>query len=898
MPGTVYSGFTLYGSPTALYGRASAQLLNAQARKVRETGLYAQVIDEGLNAWEYVTGVHSQPAAGLGRGFYKPANGTYHQWEPDFWSYRGAGWFCALTNGTIIRLRQGDPSNISDRQLWIQTITDPTNLSQWTSWSVLYSGTHYGTPVVQESLTPNVYNVYHCKIDGLYRNNVKMIDNDELNWYGDTPPHAMYWRPVVNAANMGWVQTIRRDEYDHHRVIDSFFIEDLQSYSSYDAEPDNGLNYAWHRQTLTAYLSGSTVHGIFAAPLYTDPRDSNGGTVLASFTKDLLLPDHSSTSTLRSFRGIGGGAGNNYLSGVKLTLGGDGYYYLFAYENHGPYKKADEPDTSLGYGFPVWQRSKDFVNWTEPVIGPPIHSAWGGTGMIEVDDYAYFADGEVVYRRPLEIQYYDISNYIPSLNFELPRDNQPASGVIQVANPAGVNDFLQDLSDREIEIYPAIRLETGAWEYTQFDRFFITQCNRSINGNSNRLEMAISNIWGRLDNTMRDVINFVGRTTWDDWSTGKRNEPFNYFFATDTHPTVDDENRLYTRGIVLYTGWKGHNPDITVTFQADTGYGRVITRYQDKDNYFYVEVNAGTLNVYERKAAVNTLMISTGIGTPSVYKIRVRWRWTYLQIWVNDSLVINNFTVDSKVRKQGYAGFAATRGKYKILNFHLEDWETDLNMEDLIRQALAMGDFHDVTVGGGDAKAYALSWGPQTDNDTPAKALQTILETQKLQLAWINNRVQVGRFNDVDPVRTIVDTIIESEEVDEAKRRINLVAIDGNDKFWLEVDTTDAGRRGRMINAYFDLPELLYQDDVTQRAREELKRAAQGSSPGGTTPLYFDLWRMDAVTWIDNAGNEQVVRIEGFSVDIDQSVKPHQRMTFDTSEYSQSSDDGLMEPDE
>jgi len=105
--------------------------------------------------------------------------------------------------------------------------------------------------------------------------------------------------------------------------------------------------------------------------------------------------------------------------------------------------------------------------------------------------------------------------------------------------------------------------------------------------------------------------------------------------------------------------------------------------------------------------------------------------------------------------------------------------------------------------------------------------------------------------------------------------------VDGNDEHWLQADVEDAVDRGYMVPAYFDLPELLDLDAVKARAIEEMKRSAQGSSPGGTTPLFFDLQRMDTITW-----KGVTCRIDGFDVEIKQNEKPSQRQTFDLTDFA------------
>lgn len=886
---TIYGDGSLYADADFQYGRVGSGLINAQAARVRETALRVQVLDEQLNAWELHAGSHSFPDTGLGVGLYLPLNGTFKPYDLETWGLRGRADFAVKTNGDVIRVRNGDPANGSDRQLWWQTITDPGTPSQWTSWSVLYSGSHYGSNTIQIDDDGTTVLVYHCKSDGLYRNNTKVIDNSEFDLNDEK---AIWWIPVEGKPDMGWVMTICKDGYDNRRTNNFYFLADV----SVDSPIwDHTLNYDWNAPGLTGIISndGLTVHGLFNAPIHYNPRDGNNGNELAYFSR---LISSGAVSAMMPIRGIGGGAGVNFISGPRVVKLSDGYYYFTGFEWHRPSSASFSAATSLGYGFPIWARSKDLIHWTDPTVGPPMKNSWGFIGgMLEVDGYVYMADSEEVWRRPIGTITTEVSNYVPEVSFEIPRDNQPATGSLVIANPNGINDAIKALSGREIVIEPGLKVESGIYEYAKFDRFFIGQVNRDIQGGANRLQMSFGNIWTRLDNPMRDITNFVGKFIWDDFSADKRNQAFNYFFVSDSAPTVTNELKLSTRGIVLLTAWKGNNPDIQVQFSNVTGTPRVIVRYVDASNYMYAQVSGTVVSLHEVVAGVTRDLDTSGsITADSSPRIRVRLRWGKYDVWVNDVLILDSFNEPiGPSRKPGYVGFSAT--SYRISNLHVEDWEADLTMADLIKTALAMGDFHDALVGGADSRAVAIVWGPQTDVDTPAAALAQILETEKLQIAWRNGSLEVGRFSEQSPVRTIQDTVIESSEIDEAARRPNLVAIDGNEHYWLEVDTEDAKSRGHMVTSYFDLPELLDQSSVTARAQEEMKRAAQGTSPGGKTPLYFDLWRMDPVTWVDNAGNSQVVRIEGFSVEINQSTMPSQRQTFDTSLFSEGSASSLMD---
>jgi len=472
-----------------------------------------------------------------------------------------------------------------------------------------------------------------------------------------------------------------------------------------------------------------------------------------------------------------------------------------------------------------------------------------------------------------------------------------------------VNDYLLTLSDKEVNILPGLKTPNGLYEYGEFDKFFMKQTTRQLDEKSNRIQLEFGNIWDRAENQLKDVITFVGRFTWDDFKPDGKNEPFNYFFANDTRPSVVGTNhRLRTRGVVLATAWKGHNPDISGTFSGLNGLPRIIFRYLSSKNYWYVQYDRSAgprVSLYKRRDGVETEVafwtVASGGGSipnDATPRMRVRLTWYNVEIWINDTLISSTIPFSGGVEgEEGYTGFSSSTGQYDVGYVHIEDYEYDLTMADLIKTALAMMDYHEVLVSDAGTKAYAITWGPLTDIPTIADALRTSMDAEKLQLIYRDGSVIVGKFNDPTSIKTIQNTIISSDDIQEANRRINFAQVDGNDRFWIEVDSEDTNRRARTIVSYVDIPELTDFNAIQERAREELRRSSMGSSPGGETPLYFDLRRMDTVTWINQAGESKLVRIEGFSVQINQSTKPSQHQKFDLAEYIQSSDGSLIIPE-
>jgi hypothetical protein len=475
---------------------------------------------------------------------------------------------------------------------------------------------------------------------------------------------------------------------------------------------------------------------------------------------------------------------------------------------------------------------------------------------------------------------YDVSNYVPHVNFEIPRSNQESSGECTVANLDGVNDDLLNLSDRRMKIEIGLRVEDGSYEYAEFNDWWIKRVIKNVDGAANRLTIQFGDVWTRLSAALRDNFNFIGQLKWDDWSTGKRNKAFNYFFNSDTAP-VDTDNKLATKGIVLYTGWKGQNATVQAHFTGVSGNPSIVFRYLNPKNYQRIEKQGSTLLLIDRVNGVDNTIDSAGCTSDTSPTIKVIFRWESYTAYVNGALVLDGLYPDQPNVKAGYVGFKATT--YTITSFSLQDWEPALTAEELIKTALAMGDYHDVSTGETSSEELAIVWGPQTDIPTPADGLRQALDAMKWELVWMDGRILVGSFKDLSIVKVIEDRIIKTDYIDEANRHINLASVDGNEDPWLEIDVTDTQQRDRQISAYFDLPELTNQDSVRERAIEEIRRGKLGRTPGGQVPLFFDLWRMDAVTWIDNSGESNDVRIEGISVEIEQGMEPSQRETLDTS---------------
>lgn len=853
MPAVIYGDGTLYGDADAFYGRITADLSQAQQAFQRETGLQVQIVDERLNNWALLAGSPQKP--------YYSLPGTGKAWTQRYYSYRGTADMCILDNGTIIRVR----NDIFDQQIYIQTITDPTVAAQWESWSLLYSGVHYAVAIAPVG---NSYNVYTIKSDGLYRNNV-------LQWAQTDLMLIQCARGTDGRqdADRLWIMRVQNSgliippSTSYRRKFDAYYTSDITSVTPTQVS----WNYAWYRHNVASHdRADGKVIRVTSFPMYAPEALNTGETLAVEIT-----PAGSESwqyGGARLIRGLPSEVGHNHVSAADIIKLSDGYYYLVYVEAH----VSDEWEAASNVYTPiVWQRSKDGVVWSEPVyVG---FTTWGFAGMVEKDGWAYLAGNGEVYRRQVGTVTYDISNYVPGVEWESPRENQTGSGQLTVANPEDVHAGLRPLADRRIYIKPGIKTAAG-YEFVPLDDFWVKRITRQIDGKVNRLNIEFGNIWARLENQLRDVMNFIGKTEYQDWGAGRPNEAFAYYFESGEGSTDANGKLVITEGTVLWTGWRGLNPFFHISFNVTPF--TVYFRYKDENNHYRATYNGSTVVIDVVVNGTATQLVSNAVGTGKT-RLGIRTTWKLIDVYVNGAY---SFTYEEPTPAHiapGYVGWNG--GAATVWDFVFEDLEYNFTSEDLVRQALALGEYFDVKVGGAGGKQFALMWGPQTDLPTAAEGLRNVLEAEKWELIWRDGFIEVGKFTEVGPVKTIENRIIRTEEVHSGNQRINFASIDGNEDTWIEIDTLDALERGRMINAYFDLPELLTEDQVRDRAREEIRRGKLSEAPAGSVPLFFDLWRMDPVNWVDNAGNSKLVRIEGIRVSINQSTEPSQRCELDTS---------------
>jgi hypothetical protein len=585
-----------------------------------------------------------------------------------------------------------------------------------------------------------------------------------------------------------------------------------------------------------------------------------------------------------------------------LTQLSDGYYYIF----YGEQRFDADKDNAISVATLFWQRSKDLYHWSEPVAIGYDQMNPTGVAVVEKSGYVYLANNGAVYRRPTAVVEYDITNYVPRVEMFVPTSLEEGRASIQVANPDGINDYLKDLGDREVTIEVGLKTADGSYKYTEFNDWWVDRVAQQMENAVNRLTLHTYDIFRRLSNQLRDTYNFIGQVAWNDWGVGRPNKLFNYYirggkprFTTlSASSRVIEIRRIARSQFTLYTGWKGHNCDITIRFRGGSLVNKkwgVVYRYVNSKNYYWARItnDEGTLQLVRVRNGSSTTLasysISGGTSSPTI-RVQVRYGFHYIYLQRNNSgdtlnlRITHNETTPSVA--PGYVGmryYSASTNNYMADRFALTTWETNYTTDDLVKTALSFADLHDYIVAAGTERQLAIVWGPQTELATPAAALKELFEQHKLNMTWRNGTLTVGQFKELEIVRTIQNESIEFEVTEESGQRINLASVDGQEDSYIAIDGADTRSRGRQIVAYFDVPELDTTEAVVERANEEIRNGVTATRYRGVAPLFFELWRLDGVTWYDPAGDPHDLRIHTIQVTVEQNDEPVQHVEYELS---------------
>jgi hypothetical protein len=864
----------------------------------REIGLEVQIVNSHLNAWSKLAGteLYWQENVGL------IADGTEH-WQPHLE-------FDACYNSYDNKIYRAH-INDTDKKVYVQTITNFGTASEWTTWTVLAS---CQTPCRGVCIWPKAgaagyHLLYTLELDGTTKTGIYDENNTAATSSMFAPSAGAAGHPYrisVVRPNNAWAlvqvqATHPVDTYDQFNYY-WFRLSDY-AYDNIDWTSD-----AWFHNDMVGYYDTDGYHILQNAPILSDTnRDMSQGTVMAHHLNPSAYPWRSWGEDTRSILMNASGSAYTRIYDPYLTKLSDGYWYLFYSEeiSNPSTSPAAQVEASGNSQFrPLsWRRSKDCINWSEPVLA-------GIAGTVRIvepgDGYVYACGYSQVYRRPTAATTYDLSDYTMTARLSMPRDNQPGSGSLSVANPEGVNGTVRDLAGRRCYVRPMVRDHNGQWVRSEPGAWWIKdvdQARTDKNPAVNRLSVSLGDVYSQLQNTLRDVVNFPGKQAWSDWADGCPNQLFNYFFYNDEAPTITATSQISSKGAIIYTGWKGYNCHVEVTVDsAPADSVTLYARYVDEKNYVYfrraldnsfsfgqcVDGTESPFQVWSRLGSITypyTLSLDLSWGRYIALLDGLDPLLDVVPTVMTDVETVTNLTY--LVQHKGYVGFngGSTTAVSVFSHFVFSETARALTATDLFKAALARADYHDVSVDyASPSDVVATAWGPGTDMPTVEDALKKLLESEKAVMAFRGGKLRINQYSDyVSPILTVADQIIEFTENNSGDRRINVAIVDGNEHTYISADVTDLQARDAAISQYFDLPELLTAAAAQARAEEEIYRSRIGTSKGGTLVYPFDLEAQDVVTWVDQFGTSQVVRLEGITIDIDQGVKPHQHMEVDTS---------------
>lgn len=432
-PITTYGAGQLYGASAGnKYGRISSQLISAQAGTHRQTGLLVQILQQNLNNW---IEIYSNQVD-LNTLFLDKRTGTFQQ-QSVAGQRMGAATFD--WGHRIVRVRIGDGSP-ADRNIYIQEITDPTDPAEWGDWALYQSGDFYAVAVVSQAPNDTGYDVYAASATQLFKNAAETVDEAGI----------VEIAPVAGLPNALYIVTAEIDAYDggvsQQVKYSESFGSDPFSYDYYNYR-NLRTQIAAHRRFTSDWVSRIQVGAFFTNPRSVDLAES------LIYGKADLVTGYLPVIPPRLIRGFGGQAGYNaFLNPALVYSPTDEFYYLFYTEVR--YDASRDLAANLDTVF--WQRSSDLEHWSEPIaIG---YSNMGGAGLaaLESEGYLYLIGYDGVWRRSLSSSVIDISNYTTKATLEIPPTNDQGSAKLSLANPDGINNYLEDLGDRKIQIRPGL----------------------------------------------------------------------------------------------------------------------------------------------------------------------------------------------------------------------------------------------------------------------------------------------------------------------------------------------------------------------------------------------------------------------------------------------------------
>jgi hypothetical protein len=725
---------------------------------LRATGLVAQVIDERLNSWQDHAGQDINIDT-----FYAPV-GTEQEWDQGYWAYRGQAAVVVLPDLTIVRCRIGSDADPADRKVYRQIITDPNDAAQWVAWTQLYTGDHYAIAMEVDAGSPVGYRIFHAKSDGLYeRNSLKLAQTGIVRI-----------KTTANATGRIFFKVVSQDP-DGRRKFDWYYT---YIWAATPIATEDPVNYRWFHSDLAVYDAKTALYRFRAMAhgrheLSSDPRGIQASEMLTvdHGTEEFFMdPDAARWNNARYLKGPSGRAGYKIIDNLHLTrlttLGETlPYYYLFYNERH------------IGLNGVVLSNHKNELFWSRSVGVPYYMSAptptgytiWGFAGVVQHGPFFVYACGNGrVLRRPSYAQTRDISDYILSGGYEVPRENQKSTGTLLGANPDNelgellrlTGDESSGMTDHRIQVAIGQKAPGDAsYTWKRDDDWWITRLRKikeqDADGGSGpeRVEISIGNFWHRMEQPFMDTIVQPGHFIWSDWQPDAPNDVKNYsndydeWFASSpsgSDPQYIPRLKVVPSGtaphdlptLTLYAGQLFENGWVSLLMWQEGG---IVFRYQDADNFYLADITPNDkVRLRVCRDGNMTTLASASITTGLSAWVAVDFRWSRVSIHMNDTIVLSHTIEDPAL----FTGFVGTTSP-EVSNATISDWNAVMTTKEMLRILFGYVDEHDVQLELDEetsaAEQIETTWGPQSDLDSPEKATRQLLDASKLQVVWLED---------------------------------------------------------------------------------------------------------------------------------------------------------------
>lgn len=606
----------------------------AVTTQTRETGAIASIVNSHTNDWEDFAGIDINVEA-----VYSPVDVSDGDWDITHWSYRGQAAMTQIANGDIVRVRVGDWTNTAYRGIQRQVITDPTDPSQWQTWSNLYAGDHYAVAIERDDSAVDGYHIYSSKSDGLYMDNVGIVTG------GAAPYQIVRIKPVYGKTNMIYFAAIRQAS-DGLRAMSWYYVIDTLA----PGTPNSDLaQFSYYHQDMfvVVHERDSTQEDFSGQRWRAMPLDSAERDPYAS---DTLTQENTGTTqdfdpefghwawfedgTFDYLKGPSQRAGFKRINDLYVTnISNDefpnGAWYLFYTEQHldahgnvlsnlkNPlfWHRAAMEDAHYQTESGFEDRPILAGYWTQAV--PIGYTIWGFAGVVVSGGYIYLAGNGRVLRVLLNTEETEISDYLIEGSYEMPRENGKGTGRLTFANPDNyIGELLGmssssttgPLTERKLKFALGLRRPDEDYVYKRDAEWWIAGIRKYVtDDNKQRIELEIGDFWHKLENPFRDTWHVPGRFDWNDWQPDADNKLENYTNDTDqftsynpvgqpssTVPrlrTVASGERTGAGGgtVTLFAGFRDSNAALQCILWAAGG---IVFRYKDPDDFYLVYVSS------------------------------------------------------------------------------------------------------------------------------------------------------------------------------------------------------------------------------------------------------------------------------------------------------------------